>query len=138
MIGYAAAYALIIGALVGYVFGNKAWQHGRMIAWCGISFVLVMALLWEIPWTPRQIFFRQIANIRSGSSVSAVETSLKEYTPVPGNRFNGSTGPPARPLDNRLTGTLIYRRSNENSSQNDFGIIVFKNGKVVEIHAVAD
>lgn len=110
--------------------------------------VLSLAMLYFVPWNSRKPFLRDFGKIRIGMTVTEVEAIM-------GNYMKG-TGWPAIPGATSSAGTLTevgsgitmttsstpsgelviqdsitYRHSNDGAFNSDWGVVKFRNGRVV-------
>jgi hypothetical protein len=110
-------------------------------------FVASLVVLYAVPWNSRKVFLHDLDKVRTGMSVEEVESIMGTYMK--------GTGWPAGPASSSDTLTevgtgirvrtsvspsgelevddsIVYRHSNDAAFNSDWGIVKFKDGKVVE------
>jgi len=110
--------------------------------------IVCLATLYVVPWNSRKPFLRDLDKVQIGMTVNQVEAIM--------GRYMKGTGWPAVPGSNSPTGQLVevgsgitmatsnspsgelviqdsvtYRHSNDGAFNSDWGVVRFKNGRVV-------
>jgi len=113
-----------------------------------VALLLALVILYLVPWNSRKPFLRDLEKVKTGMTVAEVEAIMGGYMK--------GTGWPAMPDSGSSTGQLTevgsgitmstsnspsgelviqdsitYRHSNDGAFNSDWGIVTFKDGKVV-------
>ncbi len=119
-LGYAGFWTIVLLAIAFAPFQR------RKLAAVPV-FVVLLTLLWAVPWMPRKRFLQHYWRIRPGMNVAQVEAHMKPFADI---------GPaqPARPIPPEFNGTLYYHHTQDDWRYNaDIARVTFRNGKVREV-----
>ncbi|MBL9134388.1 MAG: hypothetical protein JNK85_00905 [Verrucomicrobiales bacterium] len=120
--------------------------------------IIALAALYDVEWTTRKPFLRDLAKVRPGMTEPEVRQIMRRYQEGTGwpespmcteaQRSTGQTvdGPESRssaqPLDGSgeltLPNSLVFRHSNAAKFNSDWGIISFSGGRVVGVSFSSD
>jgi hypothetical protein len=129
-------FGLVLWGIAGLAGKPRPVQR-RKAGWLLVSCLLIAAV-WLLPWTPRQVFFHQVGQVRPGMSVADVEKRLGHYHVVLSRQFNGSGGPSARPVAPGFSGGMVYLRDVGDPHYRDYASIGFTSGRVESTTQIAD
>jgi hypothetical protein len=98
--------------------------------------VVTLLTIGTINWNSRKPFLRDLHRIKEGMTAAQVEQIMGDYMTGGGV----PSGSPGIRLDGRLTelgatatGTISYRHTNEGWGNSDWGVVTFKDGRVVDV-----
>ena len=132
-----------------------ALLHRPSVLKCAVYgvFVASLVVLYAVPWNSRKVFLRDLDRVRPGMTVEDVESIMGSYMK--------GTGWPAGPAASSDTLTevgtditlktsvsrsgqleiddsIVYRHSNDDAFNSDWGIVQFNDGKVVQTTFMPD
>ncbi len=110
--------------------------------------IICLATLYLVPWNSRKPFLRDLEKVQIGMTVDQVEVIMGQYMKGTGwPAMPGSSAPTGQLVEagsgitiatsNSPSGELViqnsitYRHSNDGAFNSDWGVVKFKNGKVV-------
>jgi len=125
------------------------WHQVGVIA----ALAACLYVVYLIPWTSRKAFLQDLWCLREGMTVAEVESIMRGYpkgagwegpsgdSGIPGVMvgrdsqpgYSGQVGP-----DGTFTGTITFRHSDCPEYRGDFGVVAFRDGKVVSINYPPD
>jgi hypothetical protein len=101
------------------------WRSRRLIPLIAVN-ALILALYW-IPWSSRKPFVRHLDSIRPGMTVAEVNRIMAGYRMGTGIPLPGSA------QEFRPSGAIVFRHSDEAMFNADWGVVTFRDGKVVDV-----
>ncbi len=122
-----------------------------------VVFVITVVLLWFFPMSSRQPFLRDLSSVRPGMTVAQVNAIMGKYmkgTGWPPNPFDSGASSPntltvlphgsthQTKTNNKgemeIADAITYRHSDEAEYNSDWGVVSFKNGRVVKTEFMPD
>jgi len=141
--GHVVAVLVILGMMAPLMVLRFHWAQvvAAVVLLAGIYAVYL------IPWTTRKPFLRDLGRVRLEMTLERVESIMGGYqtgagwegeagSAVPGVSFTGARKPGYTGQigpDGTFTGSITFRHSNLRIYKGDFGVVTFRQGKVVGI-----
>lgn len=124
------------------------WKPSWLKFACYALMILSFGILYFFPWNSRKPFLRNFEKIRIGMTVSEVEMIMGNYIKGTGwqspRRAKTSAATPTelhsditmKPSDNpsgemEIQDSIVYRHSHDGAYNSDWGVVEFRDGKVV-------
>jgi hypothetical protein len=118
-------------------------------------FLAALLVLYAVPWNSRKVFLKDFARVREGMTMPEVEAIMGKYMKGTGWPAPPSATSTPKPLTEVGSGTtlmttvssegeltiqdgIVYRHSDDGAFNADFGVVQFKDGKVVSTEFMPD
>jgi hypothetical protein len=125
------ASLLIVGAIL---LRNRSKQEK---IWWALFAALVIFTISRIDWNTRKPFLRDLNSIEMGMSTDDVENIMAGYIQA-NDGANKPSSESSLSGDSSSSDTLVFRHTNLGWGDSDWGIVTFKEEKVVEVYFSPD
>ncbi len=146
---YAWAGLIVVGSSVLVVALSPTRRRIELTSAGCLSVMVVVAILHLVPWSSRKPFLQDLERVQPGMARAEVEQIMAGYmrgTGWPEVPFADGAGP--RTLTSVSTGatyqtktdpngqlaikdSIVFRHSNDGRLNSDWGVVTFRNGKVI-------
>lgn len=130
---YVVYTTLVTALLSRFVLARRELR--RIVAL--IVFIVAMVILYNIQWNTRKPFLMDLSRVRIGMTAEEVDGVMSKYIkgsgiPPVGNFASDENG------QLKLKDSIVYRHSNDGAFNADWGVVKFKDGKVVDVEFLPD
>jgi hypothetical protein len=116
-------------------------RPSRLTAFVAVILVVSLTVLDHVPWTSRKPFLGRLNKLQAGMTemqVRAMMAGFKEGTgwpTAPGSRSPAGTNTNGQLA---LANSLVFRHSDDGRFNSDWGVVEFKDGRVIRVQFMPD
>ncbi len=116
-------------------------RPSRLSAFVAVILVVLLSVLHLVPWTSRKPFLGQLNKVQTGMTATQVSAIMAEYTEGTGwPAAPGTQSPTTTNTSSQLAlaNSLVFRHSDDGRFNSDWGVVEFKDGRVIRVQFMPD
>ena len=127
-----AGFWTLVGALFLY---NRPMRERLLIL---SLFLIVIFSIRFVDWNSRKPFLKDLYSIQEGMTPAQVEQIMSDYRIGGGSPFPDGPETELNEQGGIVTGGITYLHTDEGWGNSDWGVVIFENGRVVQVEFLPD